>query len=299
MDVLMGMQHELRIKTPVALPCCKEVPVSICYISSMSDMPYFRKALLNKPLDHMSDTPSFPDSSRWEKAQEYESAWWKNVTDIYDTAYLERFASDIEDKLANTDLNISEADIIEVGAGPVGIVSCLRGRRRVATDPLDNLFESVDTYCRYREKAREHGVSYMEAKGEKLPFDDQEFDLLITDNVLDHTESPDQIISEARRVLKPGGMVYLRLNVYHFWGRFIRWLMELAVIDRGHPYTFSSGKLKAMVEEHGFQILSSHRAPFLVSWKKDLSRALGGNRKALIQALLFVSRAQHELLLRR
>jgi len=247
----------------------------------------------------MSDAPSFPGSSRWEKAQEYESAWWKNVTDIYDTDYLERFASDIEEKLAKTDLNIPEADIIEVGAGPVGIVSRLKGRRRVATDPLNNLFESEETYRRYREEAREQGISYVDAKGENLPFDDQEFDLLITDNVLDHTESPAQIISEARRVLKPGGMVYLRVNVYHFWGRFIRWLMELVVIDKGHPYTFSSRKLKAMVEGHGFQILSSHRAPYSVSWKKDWARARGGNRKALIQVLLFVSRAQHELLLRR
>lgn len=247
----------------------------------------------------MSDKPSVPGSSRWEKAQEYESAWWKNVTDIYDTDYLVRFASDIEEKLAKTDFDISEADIIEVGAGPVGIVSSLRGRRRVATDPLNNLFESEEIYRGYREKARGQGVSYVDAKGETLPFEDREFDLLITDNVLDHTESPARIISEARRVLKPGGIMYLRVNVYHFWGRLIRRLMELAVIDKGHPYTFSSRKLKTMAEEHGFQILSSHRAPYSASWKKDWSRALRGNRKALVQALLFVSRAQHELLLRR
>lgn len=250
-------------------------------------------------LNDMSDTSASPSNSRWKKAQDYEAAWWQNVTGIYDTDYLERFAADIEEKVEKNEVDIAAADVIEVGAGPVGIVPYLRCSRRVATDPLNNLFEAETAYRKYRDKARELGVSYVQAKGEKLPFEDQEFDLLITDNVLDHTESPDKILSEARRVLKPGGIMYLRVNVYHFWGRFIRLLMELLVIDKGHPYTFSSAKLKAMAGGNGFQILSSERAPFMVSWKKDWSRALAGNRKALIQALLFVNRAHHELLLRR
>jgi ubiquinone/menaquinone biosynthesis C-methylase UbiE len=247
----------------------------------------------------MSDSSESGNSSRWKMAQEYEAAWWQNVTDIYDTDYLVRFASDIEEMLLKTDLDTSGADVLEIGAGPVGIVSYLGCRRRVASDPLDSLFESQAAYRTHREQARQRGVEYIEAKGEKLPFSDSEFDLLITDNVLDHTESPDRILTEARRVLKAGGVMYLRVNVYHFWGRFIRRLMELAVIDKGHPYTFSSKKLKNMAEMHGFQILSSRSASFFDSWKKDWSRALAGNRKALVQALICVSRAHQELLLRR
>jgi len=247
----------------------------------------------------MSDSSGSGNSSRWKMAQEYEAAWWQNVTEIYDTDYLVRFASDLEEILSTTDLDVSDADVLEIGAGPVGIVSYLGCRRRVASDPLDNHFESQAAYRTYREQARQRGVEYIEAKGEKLPFSDSEFDLLITDNVLDHTESPDMILSEAGRVLKAGGFMYLRVNVYHLWGRFIRWLMELAVIDKGHPYTFSSTKLKAMVENNGFEIITSSRASFPLNWKKDWSRALAGNRKALVQALLFVSRAHHELLLRR
>ena len=169
----------------------------------------------------------------------------------------------------------------------------------MASDPLNSLFESQPAYRAHREQAREHNVEFIEAKGEKLPYSDGEFDLLITDNVLDHTESPEKILSEAGRVLAPGGMMYLRVNVYHFWGRFIRGLMELAVIDKGHPFTFSAKKLEAMVESQGFRILSSNRASFFQSWKKDWSRALSGNRKAVIQALLCVNRAHHELILRR
>lgn len=145
----------------------------------------------------MSNTSTSGSQSRWKKAQEYEAAWWQNVTDIYETDYLELLASDIEEKLEKNGFRLPDADVIEVGAGPVGIVSFLRCRRRVASDPLNSLFESQPAYRAHREQAREHNVEFIEAKGEKLPYSDGEFDLLITDNVLDHTESPEKILSEA------------------------------------------------------------------------------------------------------
>ncbi len=83
-------------------------------------------------------------------AQEYEAEWWQNVTDIYDTDYLVRFASEIKELLSKTDLDISRADVLEVGAGPVGIVSYLGCRRRVASDPLDSHFESQAAYRTFR-----------------------------------------------------------------------------------------------------------------------------------------------------
>jgi len=40
---------------------------------------------------------------------------------------------------------------------------------------------------------------------DKLPFGDSEFDLVICNSILEHTLSPNLLISEAYRVLKPGG----------------------------------------------------------------------------------------------
>lgn len=44
-----------------------------------------------------------------------------------------------------------------------------------------------------------------DATGENLPFGDNEFDVVYSTNVLEHTESPLKVLSEALRVLKPGG----------------------------------------------------------------------------------------------
>jgi 2-polyprenyl-6-hydroxyphenyl methylase / 3-demethylubiquinone-9 3-methyltransferase len=62
--------------------------------------------------------------------------------------------------------------------------------------------------------ARRHAASsgarieYVEAAGEKLPFPDASFGLVYCCDVLEHVDDVDRVVSEAARVLKPGG-VYL------------------------------------------------------------------------------------------
>jgi ubiquinone/menaquinone biosynthesis C-methylase UbiE len=51
--------------------------------------------------------------------------------------------------------------------------------------------------------------------GESLPFDDASFDVVLSDNVVDHAENPRRIIEEMSRVLAPGGLMYFTVNVHH------------------------------------------------------------------------------------
>ena len=44
------------------------------------------------------------------------------------------------------------------------------------------------------------------AFGEKLPFEDEFFDICFSDNVWEHVEKPAELFFEIRRVLKPGGL---------------------------------------------------------------------------------------------
>jgi SAM-dependent methyltransferase len=47
--------------------------------------------------------------------------------------------------------------------------------------------------------------------GESLPFPDENFDIVYSANVLEHTENPEKVLLEAVRVLRPGGLLYMEM----------------------------------------------------------------------------------------
>jgi SAM-dependent methyltransferase len=55
----------------------------------------------------------------------------------------------------------------------------------------------------------------LQAEGEKLPFDDASFEIVLSDNVVDHAEDPRRIVEEIARVLAPGGLFYFTVHVHH------------------------------------------------------------------------------------
>jgi SAM-dependent methyltransferase len=239
------------------------------------------------------------DQDRWQQAQAYEAAWWEAFAPSFGTHYLEAYAADIERAVAGIACLGPDKSVVEVGAGPVGIAAFLSCGKRIATDPLHEAFEGNDRYSEQRAEARARGVIYISAQGEDLPFEDREFDLYISDNVLDHVEAPKTVLAEAFRVLRPGGVLYLRVHVYHAWGRALRWLMERVRLDRGHPYTFSSRAVKSLAIGAGFEVIRSDTSAFIEGWKGDWARARRGSAKALVQSVMGITRADHEVILRR
>lgn len=102
----------------------------------------------------------------------------------------------------------SDDRVLEVGSGAHGLVFGFDKGFCIGVDPLAaeyrRLFPKLQTLSQT-----------VGAIGEELPFDDAAFDVVISDNVIDHAADPFAIIDELIRVLKPGGLLYFTVNIHH------------------------------------------------------------------------------------
>jgi len=231
-----------------------------------------------------SKTSLNQDTSRWDKAQEYEKNWWAERKDLVDFNFYKQFAGDMINFISPHFEISADTKILEIGSGAGGIITYLKeSEKRYAIDPLEEFYSSVGEFKRQRDK----NVKYFTATGEALPFEKNYFDLIIMDNVLDHCINPDLVMNEAARVIKPNGYLFFKQNTYHVWGIFIRLVMEKMLIDKGHPHTFSKAKLKKFASENSLKELNKTRNGYLGTWLREI-RSAGLKNK--IKAFLFVTR---------
>jgi len=66
----------------------------------------------------------------------------------------------------------------------------------------------------------------------KLPFGDEEFSLIIIDNVLDHTREPKKVLREIYRILKENGLMFFTVNIRTKWGAFLHSILAKLNIDK-------------------------------------------------------------------
>ena len=219
-------------------------------------------------------------SDRWTQAQEYERQWWSAYSGDYD--WYRDFSREIADAVAPFSPVSKETVILEIGPGPAGGITYLDADRKYAVEPLEEYFGTLPEIRAIRDPR----VKYTAGRGEDLPYGDRFFDLVIIDNVLDHCESPRRVLDEIDRVLKTGGIVFFRQNVYHRWGCFVRRLMEAVRLDRGHPHTFHPVSLEREFLKRSWNILSAAGTGYGRSWFGDIR---SGVPKRLMKAVLFVS----------
>lgn len=69
-------------------------------------------------------------------------------------------------------------------------------------------------------QARDHGVVVTRGDVLRLPFRDEVADVVVAGEVLEHVREPTDLVAEACRVLKPGGVLVLDTIAATWWGRF-------------------------------------------------------------------------------
>lgn len=212
---------------------------------------------------------------RWRAAQTYEQGYWEGVSQEMrggnDTRmdFYQWRADQLRDRLLRLgylDLAAGEGRALEVGGGPIGLLNSLPGRDRVSVDSLEDFYSSHSELTAIRDP----GVRRLAGVGEDLPAEDEHFDLVIIENCIDHVRDMDVVMRELRRVLRPGGLLYLTVNARTLWGYFVHRGLSRLRLDPGHPHTVTRRSARRLMEKHGFTLKLVEEASFLSSWRQDL-----------------------------
>ena len=168
--------------------------------------------------------------------------------------------------------------LLDVGAGMGGfaVAAGLRGAGVVACD-FNRAYAGI---IRLRAARHHLPLPVYNAAGEALPFADGSFDIAVSWDVLEHVQSPAQMLHEIHRVLAPCGVAFVTaINRwawvdphYHIRGLNLlpRWWAERLIVRRGRSkqsaafqdmqrlsemHYFSYPALKQLARRHGFRIL--------------------------------------------
>ena len=98
--------------------------------------------------------------------------------------------------------------ILDVGCGPRGSLDwATDAAARVGLDPLADRYAELDVDTR--------AMDYVNGVAERMPFEDDSFDVVSTINSLDHVDDIRRAAAEMIRVLRPGGLLLIATELNH------------------------------------------------------------------------------------
>lgn len=129
---------------------------------------------------------------------------------------------------------------VEIGAGPYpALAAAPLWRRAVAIDPLARGYADEGLLT----PAAAH-VVYIDATGERIPLPAAFADVVIIENALDHVTDPAAVLAEIWRVLRPGGVLWLLVDLSNYR-------------DALHPHPFDEARARLLLGNAGFEIVSA------------------------------------------
>lgn len=116
--------------------------------------------------------------------------------------------------------DLGEKMVLDVGCGLGGklLFYAEQGAKKVVGIDL-RPFSAMSASHLISEQANDSIIHIAVADGAMLPFVDNVFDVVISINVLEHVTNPLSVLRECRRVLRPGGRLYLHFPPFYSpWG---------------------------------------------------------------------------------
>ena len=140
--------------------------------------------------------------------------------------------------------------VLDLGCGEGEVAREVFGKR--LEWGLDNDKEMV-------KKAKKSGIykKVLFASALKIPLKDVSVGMVFSNSVLEHIKDIERVLDEAKRVLRPGGLLVFtvptnKLSEYLGWGK---WYARIFNRKYNHYHLYSLSKWKQILKKHGFEVI--------------------------------------------
>ena len=132
------------------------------------------------------------------------------------TDHVTKPANEIAEFLAGTNVSLTGARVLDVGCGDgfidLGIIQKFQPSLLVGTDLFGvDLGDLEELSLEHLKKPLPVCLKFSECTETTLPFPDASFDVVISWSVFEHVSDPVAVLKEIRRVLRPGGYMFLQI----------------------------------------------------------------------------------------
>lgn len=153
-----------------------------------------------------------------------------------------------------------QVSVLDIGCG-AGFLANELARRGMTVTGFDASEESL-AVARLHDVTKQ--VKYQQGDANSLPFAHESFDVACAMDFLEHVEQPAQIVAEAARVLRPGGLFF-----FHTFNRnWVSWLFGIKGVEWFvqntprdlHLYRLfiKPAELQQYCEQHGLRVTALH-----------------------------------------
>ncbi len=192
--------------------------------------------------------------------------------DARNTAYYSKYPKLSCKDAANRLQKITYSSLLDVGCGTGYLIGLLRKQKQAAYYGLDLSPEML----KMARAKFDNTVVLTEGSADCLPYADGTFDVVTCIQSFHHYPYPEKAMSEAYRVLKPGGLYMLSDTGM---GGLMKWIYNhlLLKIASSGDYAVASRKdIERMMKTAGFQIADAHqvsRVIYTVTGKKPSKKS--------------------------
>jgi len=156
-----------------------------------------------------------------------------------------RYLTDILKYIGVNQSEFNKKKILDIGCGYTSVLNILPGGERYGIDIVINSLKK-NNFPLNKE------IKWINGDAEKLPFENNFFDIVFCSNGIDHYKNPHQTLSETKRVLKNKGFFILTIDIFD---------KDLGYRNTEHPHSYTQNKIINELQLYGFDILFMKKSP--------------------------------------